>query len=505
MAESVSRRILKAANAILVGGGVLSLLCLSYVVHRNGWTGSISLNGQLPHLLKYLFPLIAAALLFGSLRLRPSARVGLAIVLCSTALSLYAIELVVQLVERLGSRERDTLWTPWNQHDLDELVRLAQRYGVNYDTRSKFEVVSTLRSADPGVSPVIVPKALLTPQADGTLKSRIEINGHEVLPLGGISNRSTVFCNESGEWISYRSDEHGFHNPTGAWNRGDVDVAVLGDSYVQGVCVPSARNAVSLVRERYPATLNLGMLGNGPLMELALLKEYAAVFRPRVVLWVLYEENDFADLEGTRKSPLLMKYLDASYRQGLLALQPAIDKALDDYVADEMDQRSINDDETVARPGGPTFLTVARSILFLRSVRGRLGLAIDSNHRTDHRVVSDETMDLLRKIFAEAKRTTAAWGGTLYLVYLPERQRYADRRAAVLNETNRIKTLSMAQELDIPVIDIHTAIQTHEDPLSLYPFRRRGHFNEDGYYLVAQSMLRSIKVPIETALRRPSS
>src|SRR5690606_31428138 len=122
-----------------------------------------------------------------------------------------------------------------------------------------------LRSADPGAVPAIVPKGLLARQGDGTLKSRISIDEVEVVALGGISNRTTVLCNESGEWIAYSSDEHGFHNPAGIWSRSNIEVAVIGDSFAQGVCVPSPQNAVALIRNRYPATVNLGMLGHGPL------------------------------------------------------------------------------------------------------------------------------------------------------------------------------------------------------------------------------------------------
>lgn len=494
MAERVSPRILRAADTILAAGGIFCFLCLIYVVHRYGWMDSGRVDGDAAPLVYYLVPALAAVLLFGSLRLAPSIRTGVALVLFSTAVSLYSFELALELVNRLISREQQTLWTPTTKRDLDELVRIAEKHGVTYDTRSKLEVVTQLRSADLGVSPAIVPKGLLALQDDGTLRSRVSIDGQEVLALGGISNRTTVFCNESGEWITYFSDEHGFHNPAGIWDLSDIDVAVLGDSYAHGVCVPSSSNAVALIRDRYPATLNLGMLGNGPLMELALLKEYAARFRPRLVLWFFYEENDFADLKNARNSPLLMSYLEGSYRQDLLALQPAIDEALEDHVAREMKEVQMGGG---GLPDGPTgsreVWSATRSVLVLRKLRGRLKLAVGSGRaQEDHRVVSDDTMDLLRNVLAEAKATAASWGGELYLVYLPERQRYTDRYAAHLNETNRQRTLRLTEELGIPVIDIHSAIQSHDDPLSLYPFRRRGHFNEDGYRLVAETVLKSV-------------
>ena len=43
--------------------------------------------------------------------------------------------------------------------------------------------------------------------------------------------------------------------------------------------------------------------------------------------------------------------------------------------------------------------------------------------------------------------------------------------------------------LDIPIIDIHNEVfKTHPDPLSLFPFRIPGHYNAEGYRLVAEAI-----------------
>ena len=487
-----SPKAVRAANVILAGGGLFCLVVLLYVVYRYGLTGKGQFTSHVGPWVYYLIPAVSSVLLFGSLRLSPSIKINLALVLFSIAITLYSFELILEVVNRRASRDRQTLWTPTTRQAMDELVQIARKAGVAYDTRSKFEVVRDLRSADSGVFPAIIPKALLAPQTDGTLKSRIMLDGREILVLGGISNKTTVFCNESGEWITYLSDEHGFHNPAGIWNRSDIDVAVLGDSYAHGACVPSGRNSVALIRRRYPATLNLGMLGNGPLMELAQLKEYVKRLEPKAVLWFFYEENDFADLKNERNSPLLMSYLEGPFHQELLDLQPEIDEALEDYVAAEIDQVRDSRLPDEGR-GGAEIRTAMQTVVFLGNLRRRLGLAYGAlDGPEDHRVVSDETLDLLTEVFTVAKATVASWGGDIYLVYVPERQRYTDPGTAELDETTRERTLRLARDLDIPVIDIHSAIQAHDDPLSLFPFRRRGHFNEHGYRLVAESVLESI-------------
>ena len=197
------------------------------------------------------------------------------------------------------------------------------------DERSVRDVVRDLRDEGRQAYPVLSGRTLLSAAPDGTLHSRIAIEGREILPLGGIADALTVYCNEGGTYLIYASDEHGFHNPPGLWARPQLDVAAVGDSFAHGACVSSDQNMVAGVRGHFPATLNLGMAGNGPLSELAAIKEYMPQRMPRVVLWFYYEGNDVSkDLFIEREAALLVAYLGQDYSQGLEQRQPAIDEAL---------------------------------------------------------------------------------------------------------------------------------------------------------------------------------
>ena len=47
------------------------------------------------------------------------------------------------------------------------------------------------------------------------------------------------------------------------------------------------------------------------------------------------------------------------------------------------------------------------------------------------------------------------------------------------------------KEQDIKLVDIQELVfKNHSDPLSLFPFRGFGHFNEEGYKLVAESIIK---------------
>ena len=153
--------------------------------------------------------------------------------------------------------------------------------GVQYDTRTKIEVLEDFRQEE-GIDakPFVVPKELLN-----DLKTRDGFNTEygKIFPLGGISNTTTVFCNENGFWPIYESDEHGFNNPKGLYTKNQVDIVLIGDSFSHGACVHSHQIISAVLREFGYEAVNVGMGGNGPLIELATLKEYAEPLKPKVV------------------------------------------------------------------------------------------------------------------------------------------------------------------------------------------------------------------------------
>ena len=99
-------------------------------------------------------------------------------------------------------------------------------------------------------------------------------------------------------------------------------------------------------------------------------------------------------------------------------------------------------------------------------------------------------MVLFREILSQAKTRVDAWGGQLYFVYLPEWARYNDYTS--WGKTKRGSVLTMIESLGIPIVDIDPAFQANGDPLSLFPFRGLGHYNETGHRLVAEEVLRSL-------------
>ena len=503
--EGMSRR----DDRFLAGGAAIAdfflgaasgvcVLVLLYFVYYYGWTGERRFTDWAGILLYYGGPAAAAVLLLSLRRLAPSRRSNVALALSAGAATAWTVEIA------------GTVWfsllSVTVAEGRRETARAAESAGVAFDTRSPIEVIRDLRSQGVDAVPIV---SVMEEGDDGTLRPVFSIDGAEVLPLAAISHRRAVVCNENGEYLTYVTDRYGFHNPPGLWEPGEVDVVALGDSYVQGFCVPPHANFVAGIRETYPGTLNLGMQGKGPLFMLATLKEYAADRRPEIVLWFYYEGNDLEDLRRERRLEILRKYLTEGFTQDLIHRQPAIDGLLGEAAESFLGRSPFS---SRLEEIGRATVSLARSperlvrVLKLSELRRRLGLARGhfavpekvGGLPSDTEKVREmrELTSLLGRILAEAKKSTGEWGGRLYFVYLPTWSRYATAPSPY-----RDWVLEGVADAGIPIIDVVEAFEAHGDPLSLFPFRRPLHYNEAGHRLVADAVLRTISIdePISRA------
>jgi hypothetical protein len=474
----------KIANVSLVAGTVTSSLVVLYFLYHYAWTGERQLAGWKGVALYGVFPIVCSLLLGASLHLRPAYKVALAKLGFILTVPLYVAELLLPdpasnrpiLSDVLASKDKTK-----------EMGRLTEQFGVDIDTRDDLEVIADFRSR--GIE--AVPQVVLPTFAreNGATKSAIWIDGVEVMPLSGVADKTTVVCNQNGQYLTYKSDERGFHNPRGIWRSSRIDIAAVGNSFTMGYCVDSDKNFVALIRERYPATLNAGMAGEGPLYILAVLKEYLRHVKPKLVLWFYWEGNNLAELQEEKKSSLLMRYLDDNFEQGLIGRQSDLDRALGDYTEKELGRR-------IVQQHNRWDLAVSgwRDSIKLTKLRQKLGLVYGTNagelHSRDES--QNETLDLFQKILAKAKRRVGAWGGQIYFVYLPALDRYKYNNPRYLTE-QRAQILSYVESLGLPIMDLHPIFQAHSDPLSLFPFRGPIHYNAKGHRLVAEKVIEALQ------------
>lgn len=403
----------------------------------------------------YVVPIVGLALMGLALMTREETRVNLAISVVAVGLALYAVELVLFVVHKPPDDTRFEY--------VERRIEAAKALDVPYDLRSQLEIVVDLE--EQGVQAVArVHPAAFVP-SNGILAGN-----ERVLPVSGISRTVTVTCNESGEWTVFDSDEHGFRNPQGQYDRDSIDVVIVGDSYAFGACVPQGKGVGSALRRTGRSVLNLGYGGNGPLLELAALKEYGEQFAPPAVLWLYFEGNDLLDLRRERRSSLLLNYLDSGFSQRLFEKQDLIDSLLYAF----HDKRRARAQARVRARW--------RCVAVLCGLRNLLVRApVAELHE------GDVPLDLFGEVLARAEDRVTSWGGELFFVYIPVWHRYS-RTIDQDSFRDRRDVLEMLEESGIPVIDFTDVVGSHPDPLSLFPFRERGHYTEEGYALLADQI-----------------
>jgi hypothetical protein len=403
------------------------------------------------------------------------AKARLLLLVGSTGIGLLAIECTLAYLQRplaFATQEGATAFR----------MSAARKLGQDFDARTKRELVEALRSKGIAAVPAFHPEHFFL------RATSIRIGNNDVIPPGGVANSPTVFCNESGAYLVFDSDEHGFNNPKGLYVPGKLDAVVLGDSFAEGACICSNTNLVSCLREKHPRTLNLGNAGDGPLSELATLAEYAEPLRPGAVLWCYYEGNDLLDLSREKRSVLLRYLKEPNYSAGLLSRQADIDRELTRIIETELSTAKAHAGGDSMQTGDAAF--TASSVLTLGRVRSGIGKLL--RWRGADSFPQSEEVPLLKEVLQAAKERTERGGGRLYFVYLPAYERYGGRGYSDKPYT-RVKQI--VTELGVPFIDVRQAFDRHADVLGLFPFRVWGHYTEEGYRLAAETCLQTLDAP----------
>ncbi len=372
--------------------------------------------------------------------------------------------------------------------DLSRIARHCHRLGLPYDDRTGLEVILAARARGARAYPCVHPSAFWSGMY------QFDLHSQPLIPLGGVSDAYTVVQNEFGYWFTYQSDERGFHNPPGLHAPGPLEVVLLGDSCTQGCSVRSEESFAALLRADYPRTLNLGLRGNGPLTELASLREYGAPHRPRAVLWFFYEGNDLADLEQEKRTDLA-RYLEPGYRQPLYAETHELNQALARWA----DQQVAREANYVVGQRDLRHYEPWTSILLFRRLRqarallqggpdAALPLAGDPGSQAAR--VAQPDFDTFGTVLARAREEVRGWGGTLVFFYLPQYSRYSDPSRY---QDPCVPVPALVRRLGIPFVDLRDSFRRVPDPLALFPFREAGHYTPEGYRLVADAARKELQ------------
>ena len=369
--------------------------------------------------------------------------------------------------------------------DSDIRIQKAKEIGIEFDTRSKLEVINYLKNKGDIVYPNFTPSLLLNNAKEG-----LSIPGdNKIFPLSNISNISSILTNENGYYPIVKTDKYGFTNEKNLYTENSIDIMLIGDSYTEGYSVHQNENISSNLNNAGFNTINLGKGGNGPVLELATLKEYASPYKPKNVIW-FFLYNDFHNLYYELRSDLLTNYLlDFNYSQNLINKQNKIDVTLKEYINSKSNDKNLLNENKLN-------LNKFIEIIKLSRLKGiYLNTIIYSSDK--------RTNKLLKEILINANDTVESWGGKLYFVYLPSKTALQSNNAKsssnmeILSFKDNIMPINaihnICNELNITIIDFYNKIYNTDDHDSFFPPERTGHYNSKGYKLLTNTIIEKIK------------
>jgi hypothetical protein len=355
----------------------------------------------------------------------------------------------------------------------------AKKNNEYYDNRSRYEYFLEKKNKNPNIA-VSLPPFIIHREYFRNPKY------YNLLPLGGLSKKQTIFCNESGYFVEYLSDRYGFNNPDKEWDK-NKQILFLGDSYLHGVCVfekdTITGNLRSKISNKNYGVINLGQRGNGPLSEYAGLVEYSKNINPEIILWVYYEGNDLKNLKYEKKIDILNNYLILDdFSQDLSNKQLYLDKLLEKVLINRLEFEK----RTFYYIKNNKFLT----ILKLHNLRKFISkINFKNKAEINYKKEIEDFKVLLERASSFAKKKDAKF----LFVYIPSYKRINKKNSLDEKLFNYKEIIEIIEDLNISYIDLNMELlQKTKDPLVYYPYGLPKHFNEEGYKSISNIIFKKI-------------
>ncbi len=333
-------------------------------------------------------------------------------------------------------------WEAWNNYP--QLSFIFEKF----DLRTKKQVYKTL-SRDQNIVPTVP----------------ISKSKSNIFPLGGISNKITLFCNENGEFITYKADRYGFRNNDTVWDK-KIDSVLLGDSFAHGACVDKD---ISYHLSKKVNLINLGYQGNGPLKMYASFEEYGKELKPKYIIWMYDSFNDLDDLNVENNNYILKKYYDLNFNQKLINKQRTIDENLNKLVKSKFESDS--------------YRKFSHTIK-LYNLRMLIKNLILNSEKEKKNV--EKQFEQFKLIFDQFVKISKQIDSEIIFVFFSDKNALSKAKIDIMDE----KIINFIKSKDLILINIHEIMKNSGNYKKYFPFngRRFGHFNEAGYELVAKEI-----------------
>ena len=305
---------------------------------------------------------------------------------------------------------------------------------------------------------------------------------NQIIPFRGPINKPTLTCAEDLQYKISKNDKYGFKNSNETYKK-DIDLIILGDSFAEGWCFNEKDDVSGLLKEKKINSLNLGIAGGGPLLSLAVMKEYAKKYNPKYMFFFYCEANDLIDLEYEKNNFLLKKYLADNFSQGIIEnlesknnFLEKMDKEINEKFFKIYYRKNLPQDES------KIFKERAKDFFEISKLKSLLKPLIFYQSDKENEILF---FDIINKMNNFSKSNEIKF----IFVYLPAWERYFAKFSKYNKYISKKDIiLKKIDEMGIASIDIDKVFTEEENLEKLFPLNYYGHYSKLGYKKVANSI-----------------
>jgi hypothetical protein len=352
------------------------------------------------------------------------------------------------------------------------------------NNRNLFQDLKSIRTTKDAVVPVY-PHFLLRENMFSEMKI-MSSEDEAIFPLSGISNKFTLFCQESDFRAEFTSDRFGFNNDDRLYEHREIDFLLIGDSFTQGMCVNYNDTFQGNFNKKNFKTISLGYGGNGSLLEYATLREYIDVAKFKSIVW-FYTENDIDEMESEIKIKFLKNYLeDENYSQKLSNKQALVDKIQNNNL-----KKLIENQEKLESLLIDLSSIKIQNILNLKNIKNLIRFNFKVHFSTFQKKTSDENFKIFSEIILKASDLAKERNSNFYFVMLPLYPGVIEVKDERYYNYEKVKEI--IRGLEINLLDLSDEMfKKEKNPKKFFPFEISGHYTVEGYKLAADIILSKI-------------
>jgi len=313
----------------------------------------------------------------------------------------------------------------------------------------------------------------------------------KLVPFRGPFNSNVLGSNEDGVREIMFNDKFGFKNKNTVY-QDKIDLMIIGDSFTEGVPFGNDIHVANLINNKSNFNaLNYGVSGTGPLMSLAIIKEYGKHFYPKDVFYLFYEGNDLTDMMHEKESFLINYLENDNFNQNLIENSHHLDDFFQEYEKIfyqiiNYREKNLPNNNIEVKKNSKKFKEKIKDFLEINNLKELLLVGSVFNR-------TEIDYDMFRNILDKMQTETKSWGGNLNFVYLPSWIRY-NNKISLANFKHQKKVEKIVLDLNINYIDIVEKFKNNKmNSVNSFHLGIYGHYKKKGYELVANEILNQIK------------